>query len=65
MIDEEDWHEIGLRESIYLQKEYKAQKMTFRAEGVVAKKNRIGFVLGTDRGIVYVRNMTLTEVAKK
>ena len=60
-IGEEDWHDIGLREEMYLSKEFKKQEYTFYATGVVSKKNRIGFVLGNNRGTVTVKEMVLTE----
>lgn len=64
-IDKEDWHEIGLHEDISVNKEVKSFDFTFRASGVAAKKNRIGFVLGEETGDLIVKEMTLTEKADK
>jgi hypothetical protein len=61
MIDQEDWHQIGLGEQILLDKEYKEHKFTFRADGVVPKKNRISIVLGFEKATVWVKEMTLVE----
>lgn len=61
MIDQEDWHQIGLHEEFYLSKEFKEQIFEFQANGVVANKNRISFVLGYEKGTVYVKDVSLTE----
>jgi len=60
MIDEEDWHQIGLQEESYLGKEYREVKMEFRATDVIAKKNRISFVLGQSKGTVHIKDLSLT-----
>jgi len=57
-IDTEDWHEIGLHEDLSVGKEVKTFDFTFRASGVVAKKNRIGFVLGEETGDLIVKEMS-------
>jgi hypothetical protein len=50
MIDEEDWHQIGLGE----------EEFRFRAEGVSkTKKNRISIVVGYERCAVTIKAMTL------
>jgi hypothetical protein len=64
-IDKEDWHEIGLHEDVTVDKELKTFEFTFRASGVAEKKNRIGFVLGDETGDLVVKEITLTEKAKK
>ena len=61
MIDEEDWHEIGLHEEFDLPKEFKSMSFTFAVSDPRAKKNRIGFVMGDQKGSVFVRNMKLVE----
>lgn len=61
MIDQEDWHQIGLGETAFLGKEYENQSFTFTASSVVAKKNRISIVMGTEKGDVWIKEMTLTE----
>lgn len=59
MIDQEDWHQIGLNEEVQLRKEFKDFSFEFTANDTVAKKNRISFVLGNSKGIVYVKDLTL------
>jgi hypothetical protein len=61
MIDQEDWHQIGLGEQVLLGKEWQEHKFTFRAEGIVAKKNRISIVLGFEKATVSLKEMTLVE----
>jgi hypothetical protein len=61
IINEEDWHEIGLHENIYPDKEYQDFEIDFTATDVIDGNNRIGFVLGAGEGVVSVKNMTLTE----
>ena len=65
MIDTEDWHEIGLHEDLSVDKEVRPFDFTFRATGTVAKKNRIGFVMGDETGDLIVKDMTLTEKDEK
>jgi hypothetical protein len=65
MIDAEDWHEIGLHEDLTVGKDVRTVEFTFRATGIVAKKNRIGFVMGDETGDLIVKEMTLTEKADK
>jgi Carbohydrate binding domain len=65
MIDAADWHEIGLHEDLTVDKEGSSPEFTFRATGVMAKKNRIGFVMGDETGDLIVKEMALTEKADK
>jgi Carbohydrate binding domain len=60
-INEEDWHEIGLREELRPTEEFKDYEFEFKAHDTVDKNNRVGFVLGIDKGVVSVKDMTLTE----
>lgn len=60
MIDKEDWHQIGLNEEVQLRKEFSDFKFDFTADSTVSKKNRISFVLGSAKGIVYIKELTLT-----
>ncbi len=61
-IDEEDYHEIGLREEIYAAPvEFKEYSYTFTASSVSKTKNRIGFVLGLEKGTTIVKGVSLTE----
>jgi formylglycine-generating enzyme required for sulfatase activity/tetratricopeptide (TPR) repeat protein len=59
-IDQEDWHEIGVHEDLSLTTEFKSFEFRFQANGVVENKNRLGFTLGTEKGTVVVKGMTLT-----
>jgi hypothetical protein len=61
MIHQEDWHPIGLEENVDLSKDWKDYKYEFKAENTVAKKNRIGFQLGNEKGKVWVKDMSLVE----
>lgn len=60
-----DYHEIGLHEDLTVNKEPRTFEFTFRATDVAAKKNRIGFMLGDEKGDLIVKEMTLTEKADK
>jgi len=59
MIDEEDWHQIGLREEFQMKKEFKDYSVEFTASETVDKKNRISFVLGYNKGSVFVKDLTM------
>ena len=62
MIDVDDWHTIGLAEEVELTKDWKDFSTTFKAEGVnKEKKNRISFIVGGDKGKVWLKDVTLTE----
>lgn len=63
-IDQEDWHNIGLQQDVFLSKDFKKEEHTFTATGVAANKNRIGFVLGDYKGTVTVKNLVLKAKAK-
>jgi hypothetical protein len=60
MIDEEDWHQIGLGEEVVIGREFAEHEFRFRAEGVSkTKKNRISIVVGYERCAVTIKAMTL------
>jgi len=61
MIDQEDWHQVGLGEQLTLGKEYREYEFRFRATDVVSKKNRISVVVGFEPGTVSLKDMTLVE----
>ncbi|HEY7115978.1 MAG TPA: carbohydrate binding domain-containing protein [Tepidisphaeraceae bacterium] len=62
MIDQEDWHTIGLAEEVELTADWKDYSSTFKAEGVdKGGKNRISFIVGGDKGKVWLKDVTLTE----
>lgn len=63
-IDEEDWHTIGLDEEVALGKAWKAYEYTFTAADTRANKNRFGFVLGSAKGKVWVKDAVLKPAAK-
>jgi hypothetical protein len=60
MIDKDDWHAIGLSETISVGQDFQNQEFVFKAENVVANKNRISLVFGDAKGTVTVKDMTLT-----
>jgi hypothetical protein len=59
-IDEDDYHESGLHEEFISTSEFKDYKFTFTASDTAKGKNRIGFVLSTEKGSLSVKDMTLT-----
>lgn len=60
-IDQEDWHSIGLHETVFASTEFKPHEFTFTASDVAPNgKNRISFVLGEGKGTVWVKDLTLT-----
>jgi hypothetical protein len=62
MIDQDDWHQIGLSEDVELTKDWKDYSTTFTAmDANKEKKNRVTFVLGGEKGKVWVKDATLTE----
>lgn len=58
-IDEEDWHTIGLDESVNLTKEWKDYKCTFTVADPKADNNRLGFVLGLAKSKVWIKDVVL------
>jgi lysophospholipase L1-like esterase len=61
MIDEEDWHSIGLFEETYVGKRPEMFSYTFTASDIRPKNNRVGFVLGDDTGSVSISNFWLRK----
>lgn len=62
MIDVEDWHTIGLTEEVSVEKEFKPFSFTFKADGVAKEnKNRISFLMGSEKGVVSIKDLSLTE----
>lgn len=61
-VDQDDYHEIGLHEEIFATSvEYKKYGYTFTASGTAPGKNRVGFVLGTEKGSVTIKNLTMVK----
>jgi hypothetical protein len=61
-IDEDDYHEIGLHEEIFATSvEYKKYDYTFTASDTAPNKNRLGFVLGTEKGSVLIKNLKMVK----
>jgi hypothetical protein len=60
-INEDDWHEIGLHESVGASDDFKPFEFEFTASETVPSNCRLGFVLGSDRGTVSIKDLTLTE----
>ena len=64
-VDEGDYHEIGLHEEVSaVPPEFKKYEYAFRADSTVAGKNRIGFVLGTEKGSMTIKSATLIKKPK-
>ena len=63
-IDEDDWHTIGLDEEVAVGKAWKAYEYTFTATDTRAMKNRFGFVLGSAKGKVWVKDVVLKPAVK-
>jgi hypothetical protein len=59
MIDKDDWHMIGLSEMADVGKEWKDYKYEFKADQTLKEKNRISFVLGGDKGKVWLKDVEL------
>lgn len=61
-VDTDDYHEIGLHEEIFATSvDFKKYEYTFTASGTVAGKNRVGFVLGTEKGSVTIKNLKMVK----
>lgn len=60
IIDEDDWHGIGLNEQIYCPQTFAPREVTFTATDI-ADRNRIGFLLGEFEGSVSVKNFSLKK----
>ena len=61
MIDQDDWHSVGLSENVDLGKDWKDYKYEFKAEQTIVNKNRIGFILGSEKGRIWVKDLVLSE----
>jgi hypothetical protein len=61
LINQADWHEIGLNENLSPGVEFKDFEFTFTAHNVIQGNNRIGFELGNDKGTVIVKDVTVTK----
>jgi hypothetical protein len=64
-IDQEDWHGIGLDETVQLEKDWKDYKYSFTVSEAVEKNNRIGFQLASSKGKVCFKDVTLTAAKKR
>ena len=58
-IDEEDYHMVGLDETAEIGKDWKAYEYKFTAADTKPNKNRFGFVLGGEKGVVHVKDLVL------
>jgi hypothetical protein len=61
LINQDDWHEIGLHEEIGSSDTFQPYEFIFTANDVVPENNRIGFILGADKQTVSIKDMMLTE----
>jgi len=60
-IDQEDWHNIGLEETAEVTDDWKDFKYEFKAQNTAKNKNRIGFILGSEKGKVWIKDAVLAE----
>jgi Carbohydrate binding domain len=60
-VNEDDYHPIGLDDTIELTPAWRDFTFTFTAETVAAKNNRLGFSLGQEKGTVWLKDVTLAE----
>jgi hypothetical protein len=60
-INEADWHEIGLHEAVGASDDFKQFEFEFTAAETVPGNSRLGFVLGSNKGTVSIKDLTLTE----
>jgi hypothetical protein len=61
LINQDDWHEIGLHEQLGPSDDFKQYEYTFTAADVVPNNNRIGFILGADKGTISIKDLALIE----
>ncbi|HEY4233688.1 MAG TPA: carbohydrate binding domain-containing protein [Lacipirellulaceae bacterium] len=61
LINQDDWHEVGLHEELGSSDDFKPYEFTFTASDTAPNNNRIGFVLGADKGTISIKELTLTE----
>lgn len=61
LVHQEPWSTIGLYEEILPRHEFRDFEISFVAQGVVKDKNRVGFLLGFDKGSVAVKDVTLEK----
>jgi hypothetical protein len=61
IINQDDWHEVGLHEELGASDDFRPYEFVFTAADAVPGNNRIGFILGADKGTVSVKDMTLIE----
>lgn len=62
MLNEEDWHEVGLNESIDANREFTEYSFTFSPHDASPSNNRISFELGSSRGIVMLQDVVLKKL---
>jgi Carbohydrate binding domain len=60
-IHQEDWHEVGLHEELGASDDFKQYEFTFTANDTVPNNNRLGFVMGANKGPVSIKDLTLSE----
>jgi hypothetical protein len=60
-INEEDWHGIELHREMSVSKDFEKQQVIFWPRKVVKGNNRIGFILGSQKATVTVRNLELRK----
>lgn len=61
LINQDDWHEIGLHEELGPSDDFKQYEFEFTAADTVPNNNRVGFIFGGDKGTYSIKDLTLTE----
>jgi len=61
VIDQPDWHGLGLAEPVQIGADWRNYAIPFTANGTVANHNRIGFAGGALRGVLEVEGLSLSN----
>jgi hypothetical protein len=61
LINQDDWHEIGLHEELGPSDDFKQYEIEFTAADTAPNNNRVGFILGGDKGTYSIKELTMTE----
>jgi hypothetical protein len=63
LINEPDWHPVGLNEEVSLSDDWRTYQYQFQAKGLAAR-NSVVFNVGERTGTVWIADFTLTKGAK-
>jgi hypothetical protein len=59
VLDESDWHSIGLSQPITIEPEWRNYSISFSATDTKANHNRIGFAIGAMRGVLEIEALSV------